>query len=209
MRLDSQAITILILLLAVIYMGLLERVLERMRLTGRQAMFILLAIILGGSLPVLPVFKGLKINAGGMLVPLAVVVYLIATADERAEKIRSLFTILVTVIVVWAFDRLLPLEPGMFFPDLDPLYLPAVVAAVVAYGLGRSGGLPLSGLLWGSAGRFPGLDRKPRPRLCRYYCSTRRGRGFRGGAPLRGAGCFAGGDCRRNKGKISKGLNLN
>ena len=138
MRLDSQAITILILLLAVIYMGLLERVLERMRLTGRQAMFILLAIILGGSLPVLPVFKGLKINADGMLAPLAVVVVLIANVDERAEKIRSLFTILVTVIVVWAFDRLLPLEPGMFFPDLDPLYLPAVVAAVVAYGLGRS-----------------------------------------------------------------------
>ncbi len=138
MRLDSLAITILILLLAVIYMGLLERVLERMRLTTRQAMIILLAVILGSSLPVLPVFKGLKINLGGMLVPLAVVIYLIVTADEKAEKIRSIITILATVIVVWAFDRLLPLEPGIFSPDLDPLYLPAVVAAVVAYGLGRS-----------------------------------------------------------------------
>ena len=60
MRLDSQAITILILLLAVIYMGLLERVLERMRLTGRQAMFILLAIILGEACLCCPYLKDLK-----------------------------------------------------------------------------------------------------------------------------------------------------
>lgn len=138
MRLNSLAITVLILLLAIIYMGLLERVLERMRLTGRQAMVILLAIIFGGSLPVLSVYRGLKINLGGMLVPLVVVIYLIATADERAEQARSFFTIFTTTVVVWIVDRLLPLEPGVFFPDIDPLYLPAVAAAAVAYGLGRS-----------------------------------------------------------------------
>jgi len=32
---------------------------------------------------------------------------------------------------VWIIDRLLPLDPGNFFLDVDPLYLPALVAAAL------------------------------------------------------------------------------
>jgi uncharacterized membrane protein len=138
MRLNSLSISILILLLAIIYLGLLERVLERMRLTRKQALIILLAMVLGSGLPVIPLFAGLRVNLGGMLVPLGVVVYLIITADERQEKVRSFIAIAVTIILVWFIDRLLPLEPGLFFLDIDPLYLPALVAAAAAYVMGRS-----------------------------------------------------------------------
>jgi uncharacterized membrane protein len=138
MRLNSLSVSILILLLAIIYIGLLERVLERMRLTRKQALIILLAMVLGSGLPVAPLLAGLKIDLGGMLVPFGVVVYLIATADQRQEKVRSFIAIAATIIVVWIIDRLLPLEPGLFFLDLDPLYLPALVAAGVAYAMGRS-----------------------------------------------------------------------
>ncbi|RJX29132.1 MAG: DUF1614 domain-containing protein [Dethiobacter sp.] len=138
MRTNSLAITVLILLLVLIYLGFLERVLERMRLTRTQALLILLAMVLGGGLPVLPLARGLKINLGGMVILLIVVIYLVATADEKAERVRTLITITVTVVAVWIVDRLFPLEPGLFFLDIDPLYLPALVAAVVAYILGRS-----------------------------------------------------------------------
>jgi uncharacterized membrane protein len=138
MRTNSPAMAVLILLLVLIYLGFLERVLERMRLTRMQALLILLVMVLGGGLPVIPLTRGLKVNLGGMAVPLIVVIYLVATADERAERLRVLIATIVTVIVVWIIDRLFPLEPGLFFLDIDPLYLPALVAAIVAYALGRS-----------------------------------------------------------------------
>ena len=51
---------LLIVLLVLIYLGFLERVLERMRLSRTQAIFILLAMLLGG-LPEIPLGMGLKI----------------------------------------------------------------------------------------------------------------------------------------------------
>ena len=75
------ALGFLILLLTLLYFGALERVLERMRLTRQQALLMLAAIILGGVLPDIPLIKGLKINLGGMLIPLLIVLYLLVTAD--------------------------------------------------------------------------------------------------------------------------------
>ncbi len=136
--LRMNAVARLVLLLVLIYLGLLERVLERMRLSRKGALVILVAMVLGGGLPVIPVVGGLKINLGGMLVPLGVVIYLVITADSGVERTRTLITLSATTVVVWIIDRLLPLEPGLFILDVDPLYLPAIVAAAVAYGLGRS-----------------------------------------------------------------------
>ena len=125
-------------LLTLLYLGALERVLERMRLTRQQALLMLAAIILGGFLPDISLIKGLKINLGGMLIPLLIVLYLLVTADERVEKYRALLVAVVTGLVCWSADRLLPANPGVGFFDIDPLYLPALVAAAVAYLLGRS-----------------------------------------------------------------------
>ncbi len=138
MQLGYTGITVLIVLLALVYLGLLERVLERMRLTRKAALIILLLIVLGSRMPVIPLAAGLSINLGGMLVPFGVAVYLLITVETAAERTRSLLTIAVVTVVVWIIDRLFPLEPGLFALDVDPLYLPALVAAVVAYALGRS-----------------------------------------------------------------------
>ncbi len=138
MRSNSLAITILILLLVLIYLGFLERVLERMRLTRIQAILILLAMLLGSGLPAIPLAAGLKVNLGGMAIPLIVVIYLVATADDNAERSRVLIATAVTVIVVWFVDRLFTQDPDEFFLNIDPLYFPALVAAIVAYILGRS-----------------------------------------------------------------------
>jgi uncharacterized membrane protein len=138
MRSNSLAITILILLLALIYLGFLERVLERMRLTRKQAIFILLAMALGSGLPAIPLAEGLEVNLGGMAIPLIIVIYLVATADDNTERLRVLIATAVTVIAVFFTDRLFTQDPDEFFLNIDPLYFPALVAAIVAYTLGRS-----------------------------------------------------------------------
>ena len=138
MRSNSLAITILILLLALIYLGFLERVLERKRLTRKQAIFILLAMALGSGLPAIPLAEGLEVNLGGMAIPLIIVIYLVATADDNTERLRVLIATAVTVIAVFFTDRLFTQDPDEFFLNIDPLYFPALVAAIVAYALGRS-----------------------------------------------------------------------
>ena len=54
------------------------------------------------------------------------------------EKVRGLIAALVTAALVWALDRFLPLEPGFVYADIDPLYVPPIVAGLVGYLLGRS-----------------------------------------------------------------------
>jgi uncharacterized membrane protein len=128
----------LIVVTALVYLGFLHRVLDRMRLTKIQALLILLAMLVAGFLPNIPIYAGLSVNIGGALVPIAVAVYLIVTADEAHEKRRALITAGVVAVLVFLSEKILPLEPGALGFDLDPLFVPAVIAAVTAYLLGRS-----------------------------------------------------------------------
>ncbi len=127
----------LLLVTALIYLGFLHRVLDRMRLTKVQALVILLAMLAAGFLPNIPIAAGLSVNIGGALIPVGVAVYLIVTADQAAEKRRALVTSGAVAAVVFLSDKILPLHGDYGF-DIDPLFVPAIVAAVIAYALGRS-----------------------------------------------------------------------
>lgn len=128
----------LIVVTALVYLGFLHRVLDRMRLTKVEALVILLAMLVAGFLPNIPLILGLSINIGGAIIPMAVSVYLIVTADEAAEKRRALITSGAVAVLVYLTDKILPIEPGALGFDIDPLFVPAVLAAVTAYILGRS-----------------------------------------------------------------------
>lgn len=129
----------LMIVTVLIFFGFLHRVLDRMRLTKVQALVILVAMILAGFLPNIPLYAGLSVNIGGALVPLAVALYLIITADEAAEKRRALVTAGAVAMLVYLTEKILPADVGYAGGfDLDPLFVPAVLAAVIAYVLGRS-----------------------------------------------------------------------
>jgi uncharacterized membrane protein len=128
----------LIVVTALVYLGFLHRVLDRMRLSKVQALVILLAMLVAGFLPNIPIYAGLSVNIGGALIPVAVALYLIITADTGIEKQRAVITSIVVAMVVFLTEKILPLEPGAAGFDVDPLFVPAIVAAVVAYVLGRS-----------------------------------------------------------------------
>jgi uncharacterized membrane protein len=135
---QSPAVILLLLLLALVFLGLLHRVLDRMRLTKRQALAVLGLMLVGGFLPDIALGRGFAFNIGGALVPLGVSVYLLATADTGLEKARGLLAALAAALVVWGLETVLPAQPGAGRMDIDPLYVPPLVAGLTAYLLGRS-----------------------------------------------------------------------
>ena len=129
----------LTILLVLIYFGLAERVLDRMRLTSRKAL-LLVAAMLVGSLFDLDLAPGLTINLGGGIFPLGVAIYLMVTAETRHESRRTGTAALVTAGAVYLVGRLFPpgepTELNLFFLDAQHLY--AVTAGLVGYTAGRS-----------------------------------------------------------------------
>jgi uncharacterized membrane protein len=130
---------LLTILLVLIYFGFLERVLDRMRLTDRQAL-VMVAAMLVGSLFNVSLAPGLGINVGGGILPLVLVAYLLITADQWYEPVRAIAAGVVTAAAVFMIGRWFPpgepTELNLFW--LDAQYLYGLVAGLVGYFAGRS-----------------------------------------------------------------------
>ena len=72
--------------------GVAQRVLDRLRLTDRQALLFAALIFIGGLLPDIPVTPRLSVNIGGALVPLGLCAYLLVKADTAKERARARWT---------------------------------------------------------------------------------------------------------------------
>ena len=130
-------VIVLLIVAILVYFGLLHRVLDRMRLDDRTALFILFLMILGSffNLTILrnPAFI---INIGGALIPIGIAVYLIATADEAKEKIRGVLAAVLSGAAIYGAMKLLnPEEQTMV---IDPTYFFGIIAGVIGYLAGRS-----------------------------------------------------------------------
>lgn len=122
-------------LAVLIYLGLLHRTLDRMRLSDRAALIIIALMLIGTWLPDLPL--GLvRINLGGTLIPLGLTVYLLGTANTGKEQVRGILAILAVTAAILLLDQVLPQEPGAMF--LDPLYAYGLAAGIIGYIAGRS-----------------------------------------------------------------------
>lgn len=120
----------------IIYLGFAQRALDRLRLSDRAALLFLVAMIIGGFLPDIPLGGNMRINLGGGVVPLILVGYLWSKA-ERHEINRSIAAVLITTAVVYATMKIMPLEPTYNF-FLDPLYIIAIMAGIAGYISGKS-----------------------------------------------------------------------
>ncbi|MDO4865249.1 MAG: DUF1614 domain-containing protein [Clostridia bacterium] len=127
---------LLILTGLLILFGAGQRVLDRLRLTDRQAILFIALIIAGGFVPDIPVTDTFAFNIGGALVPLALCVYLWTKADTFIERARSLLAALLTGVAVFSLGRLLPSEPENM--AIDPIYAYGIAAGLIAYVFGRS-----------------------------------------------------------------------
>ena len=131
---------LLLIIAALIYFGVGQRLLARLRLTDTQAL-IAIALMIGGSFITLPLSTGrtsVGINLGGGLVPLGLTVYLLIKADTARERIRSLVAALVTGGIIYGVSQFTDFDPSSPYLFIDPLWLFSIVAGIVGYLSGRS-----------------------------------------------------------------------
>ena len=121
-----------------VYFGLAQRILDRMRLTDKQALLFIGAIVVGSfiDIPIMSEPAELTINVGGALIPAALAIWLIIKADETAERVRAVMASLLVAFSVWLGSRYLPYEPENMF--LDPKLIYGISAGLIAYLAGRS-----------------------------------------------------------------------
>lgn len=132
----SIGLILLVVVGLLILFGVGQRVLDRLRLTDKQALFFIALIIGGGFIPNIPLGPNVSFNIGGMLVPLGLCVYLLIKAGTGKERARALIAAALGAVAVYYIGRLLPSEPEMTV--FDPNYLYGLAGGVIAYILGRS-----------------------------------------------------------------------
>ncbi len=124
----------LIVVSILIYFGAAHRVLDRMRMSDRAALAVIVAII-AGSFVDIPISSRITVNLGG-LVAVGMAVYILAGAGTVYEKVRAVAAAVVTALALFIAARYLGAEPETMF--IDPIYIYPLVAGIVGYLAGRS-----------------------------------------------------------------------
>ncbi|MDF2928430.1 DUF1614 domain-containing protein [Anaerospora sp.] len=136
----SMPVGMIVLLVVgvLVYFGIAQRILDRMRLTDKQALLFIAAIVVGSfvDIPLMSSPVEVSINVGGALLPVLLSLWLIAKADETAERVRAILAAVLVAAAVWLGSRYLPYEPENMF--LDPKLLYGLSAGLIAYLAGRS-----------------------------------------------------------------------
>jgi uncharacterized membrane protein len=129
---------ILLVVGVLVYFGLAQRLLDRMRLTDKQALLFIAAIIVGSfiDIPLMRAPVELSVNVGGALLPAGLAIWLLATADEGAERVRAIVASILVAAAVMLGSYYLPYEPENMF--LDPKLIYGIAAGLIAYLAGRS-----------------------------------------------------------------------
>ncbi len=119
-----------------ILFGAAQRVLDRLRLTDRQALVFTAAMFVGGLIPDVRIAQAFSFNIGGALIPLILCVYLLSRAGSGWEVARTLIAAALTGAAIYYMGRLLPSEPEEMPFDFNYLY--GLAGGALAYLFGRS-----------------------------------------------------------------------
>ena len=126
---------LLLTLIAIgVFCGLLQRVLDRMYLTDRQALGIIVLMLAGTFIPNIRL-GNIAFNIGG-IIPAGICIYLLFKTDTNFERLRALIGSLITGSIVFALSTLLPAEAEQL--PFDPLWLYGIAGGLIAWLTGRS-----------------------------------------------------------------------
>lgn len=131
----SVGMIVLTALAILIFFGVLERVLDRMYLTDRQALLVAAAMFLGTLIPNIDLGP-VALNIGGALIPLGICIFLFIRADTDVERWRTVLGSFLTAAAVFGLSLLLPAEAEQL--PVEPMWLYALCGGVLAWLLGRS-----------------------------------------------------------------------
>ena len=125
------------MLTILVFFGVFQRILDRMRLKDSTALLVIAAILVGSYVNI-PIIRGkqeLLINFGGSIIPMAIVIFLWVKAGTKKEKIRSILAAIVTALGLTIASFFIGMEPGTI---VDPLYVFPIIAGLTGYLAGRS-----------------------------------------------------------------------
>ena len=151
-----------------VFFGAAQRVLDKLYLSDRMALFLLALMFFGTLLPDLT-FGSVSVSIGGALIPAGICIYLLIRADTAGERVRAIAGSFISAGIIYAVSHFMPEEPERII--IDPLYLYGVVGGLTAYLLGRSrrGAFicGVLGVLWADAAvavvnRFQGVVQQVR-----------------------------------------------
>ena len=131
----SIGMILLLVIALLILFGVLQRVLDRMALTDRQALVCVAAIFIGGWLPDLNLGI-VTLNLGGAVIPLGICLWLFLSAGTAKERIRCLIASVLTAAAVYAISVYFPADPTAM--PFDPMLLYGAAGGLIAWLLGRS-----------------------------------------------------------------------
>lgn len=141
MQFNVGVITLVVVSL-LIFFGVAQRVLDRMRLSDKGAFFVIGLLIIGSYIDI-PLARGnidATLNLGGGIVPVGLAIYLLSKAGTNKEKIRALLGALTTGIIIYLIGSVLMKGPRNEFRNIiiDPIFIYPIVGGLVAYLIGRS-----------------------------------------------------------------------
>ncbi|MGQ9779476.1 MAG: DUF1614 domain-containing protein [Bacillota bacterium] len=134
----ALGIVLLAVVAVLILAGLAHRVLDRMHLSDRAALVFLLGMIVGSFVEI-PLVRGpnpVTVNLGGAVLPVALAVYVLVRAGTSWERWRAIIAVVVTTAVIYGLSKYVNF--GEKTMPIEPIYLWAIVAAVISYLVGRS-----------------------------------------------------------------------
>lgn len=133
----SVSLIILSTLIILLMFGAGQRILDQMRLNDKQAILVLLSIIIGIIIPPIYIGKYFCFSIGGFLIPFIICVYMLVSCGWSRDLLRATIGTLIVAGIVYGLEWLLPSNT----PEdviIDPMYFYGIIAGVVAYVLGRS-----------------------------------------------------------------------
>jgi uncharacterized membrane protein len=129
----------LIIVSILIYFGLAQRLLDRLRISDKTALAVIVAMIAGSFIDI-PISFGrvsAAINVGGGIIPIGLAIYVLTRAGTTKEWLRALIATGVTGGVIYFVGTyIMTGNPGETI--LDPLYVYPIVGGLIAYIAGRS-----------------------------------------------------------------------
>jgi uncharacterized membrane protein len=128
-------IVLLVVVSILIFLGMAQRVLDRLYLSDRSGLLVIAAMV-AGSFVDIPLAGGNSINLGGAVIPIGLAIYVLTKAGSGKEWIRSILGIAVTTGILYGVNKMYRFDTDQGI--LEPQYLWAIIAGIIAYIAGRS-----------------------------------------------------------------------
>lgn len=132
----SASLIIVWILLLLVMFGAGQKILDSLRLNDKEALVILILIIIGLIIPPIWIGPYFCFSIGGFLIPLALSIYLLISCGWSRDLLRAVIGTILVAGIIYGLEWLLPANPENVV--MDNMYIYGIVAGVVAYLLGRS-----------------------------------------------------------------------